>query len=127
MRLRKRRFRQRQRPRLWRKRNISTRRGLFAKLSDWWNRRRFYTFHKDEIITQKLTCTSPSHAIEQEDEVEWNNESESEDLEQYSDTASKHDAAEDKASQGDASEFGEDEVETLVTTFKKTVLLMNRW
>ena len=49
---------------------------------------------------------------ESDEEVEWNNESESEDPEQFSDTASKQ---EDKSSQADGSDFGDDDVGTLVT------------
>lgn len=93
--------------------------GLFSRISHWWNRRRFYTFHKDEIITQKHTCTSPMAADDDEDEVEWNNESESEDLEQCSDAQSRQD---DKASLVDGSEFGDDEVLTLVTIEEDTPL-----
>jgi hypothetical protein len=55
---------------------------LMVRLRDWWNRRQFYTFHKDEIITHADTCPSPVQVEgrpEQQEESEWNNESESED------------------------------------------------
>jgi hypothetical protein len=113
MRVRNRRFQRRRRLRLWRQRSILKKWGLFERISLWWNRRKFYTFHKDEVITEKHARTFPLVANEEEaDEVEWNNESESEDPE-YSDTASKHD---EKASSQAGSDFGDhDDGGTLVT------------
>lgn len=116
MRIRERRFRYRRRLTLRLNRSNANRWGLFGKISHWWNRRKFYTFHKDEIITQKHTCKSPmTPNADSDDEVEWNNESESEDHE-YSDTASKQ---EDKSSYA-GSDLGEDDVGTLVTIEEET-------
>ncbi|CAB9498635.1 expressed unknown protein [Seminavis robusta] len=79
---RSRQFRGRRRWRWWRRRETRKQRGVLARLIDWWTRRQFYTFHKDEIITQTETCPSPSQVEQQppqEDVDEWNNESESDD------------------------------------------------
>ena len=53
---------------------------LWRRFQQWWTRRQFYTFHKDEIITQKQVShpfTDPK-STEKDEEAEWNNESESE-------------------------------------------------
>jgi len=64
----------------WRRPNESQN-GLWRRFQQWWTRRQFYTFHKDEIITQqKQVChafTDPK-SYENDEEAEWNNESESE-------------------------------------------------
>ena len=54
------------------------RRGLWARLTDWWNRKQFYSFHKDEIITHEQVLHTPTELKSQDEEDEWNNDSESE-------------------------------------------------
>lgn len=48
---------------------------FISRLNAWFNRKKFYTFHKDEMISHKHL---PSSAIPDKHEDEWNNESESE-------------------------------------------------
>ena len=75
-------FRGRRRWRWWQRRAENRKHlGLLAKVRNWTNRKQFYTFHKDEIITHADTCPSPTlvEKLGYEEESEWNNESESED------------------------------------------------